>query len=239
MRAYVLIALAALAACSAGAQTGSQASGSAQAGNRVFQVGAFDRVSLAGSFNLVVTPGAVHAVREEGDPELLERLEVEVDGSTLEVRTRNSWGWNGGSRGTATVYVTAPVIEAARLAGSGDLRVAEARGRAFSGAIAGSGTMSVDRLETDSVDFAVSGSGDVRAAGRARSAQLQISGSGDADLSRLALNTASVRIAGSGDARVQATERAAVTIAGSGSVDVQGGARCTIQKAGSGEVRCG
>jgi hypothetical protein len=226
-----------LGACHASGAQGNEARHHAQ---RTFQVGAFDKIALSGSPDVVVAVGGAPSVRAEGDSSMVERLEVTVENGQLHIGVRNggSWSWFGHHDGV-TVYVTVPSLAAASVAGSGDMRIDRAEGPRFTGSVSGSGGLTVAALQAPEAAFSLTGSGDVRAAGTAQHASLSIVGSGDIDLSGLQTGDATVSLTGSGDASIHATGTAAVELMGSGDVTVTGGAHCTISKAGSGDVRCG
>src|SRR5688500_14759325 len=100
MRGAILIPVLMLGACS----IGEASEGSGQRGSREFQVGAFDRISLTGSSNVVVTVGGAPSVRAEGDSALLEKLEVKVENGILRIGYKKgnwSFGW-GKDRGPVT-----------------------------------------------------------------------------------------------------------------------------------------
>jgi hypothetical protein len=209
-------------------------------GQRSFNVGAFDRVALAGSYDVVVTVGAAASVRAEGDSERLERLDVRVEDGQLRIGSRGRHGWSwGGHRGRVVVHVTVPALAGAAVAGSGDMRIDRVEGESFAASVAGSGDLDVAALRVEQASFSIAGSGNVRAAGSAARTEISIAGSGDVDLAGLDSRTAEVTVMGSGDARVRASETASVTLMGSGDVTVSGGARCSINKRGSGDVHCG
>ncbi len=237
------------AACSAGAQggetaqaTGESARATGTATQRNYEVGAFDAVTLAGSHNVVVTVGGAPSVRAEGDSETLDRLEIKVEDGALKIGSRDRNGLRislGNKSRPVTVYVTAPSLRAANVAGSGDMRIDKVEGEAFAASIAGSGDMRIDAVRVANADFSIAGSGNISAAGGAARSDVSIAGSGDVELSDFETGTANVSVVGSGDVRLRATETADVSIMGSGDVEVAGGARCSVNKRGSGDVRCG
>jgi putative autotransporter adhesin-like protein len=227
------------------AATACHAGGNAEetraAARRDFQVGAFDRIALAGSPDVVVTVGGAVSVRAEGDADTVDRLEITSEGGQLRIGLRNgsgSWFRWGHHRGV-TVHVTVPSLAAASITGSGDMRIDRVEGPRFAGAITGSGDMNVAALAVGEAEFSVTGSGDIAAAGRAQRASATVVGSGDLRLGGLETANATLSVAGSGDIGIRATETAAVEIRGSGDVTVAGPAHCTISKSGSGDVRCG
>ena len=238
MRKMILMAIAA-AAASAGCESRAQEGGSAT--QRSYQVGGFDRVEVAGPYDVRVRTGASPSVSASGPQELIERLVVEVKDGRLQIHPRKERGgfnWNS-NRGTATVDVTVPMLRAAAIAGSGEVRVDNISGDRFDGSVAGSGDLHLDSLQVQALKLSIAGSGDVRvAAGQAGNADYSIAGSGDIDAARVRAGTAAVSIAGSGNINGHAAETAAVSIIGSGNVELTGGAKCTVSKAGSGSVRC-
>jgi hypothetical protein len=232
-----LWAAAAIALMTSACGTNATAEGSnGSSGQRDFAVGAFDRVDLAGHYDVRVTVGGAPSVRAEGEQAELDRLEIQVVDGQLRIGSKPG-SWTSTSK--TTVHVTTPGLQAAAISGSGNMEVAALRTPQFRGAVAGSGTLLMRGLETETATFDIGGSGSVRAAGRTRAVNLEVAGSGDGQLGELQAETARISIAGNGDADVHASGTAAVSIVGSGNVNVTGGARCTVEKVGSGDVRCG
>lgn len=222
------------------AQSGSEDGGPAV--QRSYQVGAFERIELAGPYNVQVRTGSAPSVSATGSEKALERMVVEVRGDRLLIHTRKRgglFGFRSHGGGDVQVTVTVPSLRAAGIAGSGDIRIDRVSGDRFAGEIAGSGNLDVGNVEVRDFKLAIAGSGAAQAgAGRAQSAEYEIAGSGDIDAEGIASETASVSIAGSGSVTAQATRTAEVNIAGSGDVSMKGGAKCNVSKHGSGEVRC-
>jgi hypothetical protein len=230
-----------MAACSAGAQPGgdAEASGSGGQTQRSFQVGAFERISLEGSHDVVVTVGGAPSVRAEGDAEVLQRLEIRVENGALKIGTeRGNWSW-GRRRGHATVYVTVPSLTGAAIAGSGDMRIDRVEAQRFAASIGGSGDLEIAALRARQANFSIAGSGGIRASGQAEETDISIAGSGSMSLNGLQSRRADVSVAGSGDVAIHASESVDASVLGSGDINVEGGARCSVTKMGSGEVRCG
>jgi hypothetical protein len=225
-----------LAGSACSATTAGTVDGSGTGGQRSYPVAGFDRVALAGHFDVRVTVGGASSVRAEGDEAELERLEIGVDNGRLRIGSRPG-SWN--STGKVIVHVTTPNLQGVEVAGSGNMDVAPLRATQFRGGVAGSGNLVLQGLESDEARFEVAGSGNVRAAGRTRALRLEVAGSGTAAFADLQAETAQVEIAGSGGAQVRASGTASVATVGSGDVVVVGGARCTVSKVGSGNVRCG
>lgn len=241
-KAAILLSTLALAACNMAAEAQEAVSGSGgEVSQRSYQLTGFDEVALTGSQDVVVTVGPAFAVRAEGDAEMLERLEIKVDGSTLKIGTKKgNWSTvNWGNRPKTRIFVSLPAIKGAAVTGSGDMRIDRVEGQAFAANVTGSGDLQVQQLQVAEAEFAVTGSGDIAvAAGTARRSRVSVTGSGDVDIGGVQARTASASVMGSGDARVHASESANVSVMGSGDVTVAGGGQCTINKRGSGRVNC-
>ena len=206
--------------------------------SRNYQVGAFDKIAVAGPYEVNVVTGGQPGVSAKGGENLLAETDVIVEGDTLKIMPKKHkgirWNWN---RGKAVFTVNAAALRGAAIAGSGGITVDKVAGD-FDGDVAGSGDLRLASVAGGKIKLAIAGSGDVSAAGKADSVNLSIAGSGDINAGGLAAQTADVSIAGSGNIAANASGTADVSIMGSGDVDISGGAKCTVSKHGSGDVRC-
>jgi hypothetical protein len=237
MRGAILIPVLLLGACSMGAASESKG----ERGSRDFAVGAFEKISLTGSPNVVVAVGGAPSVRAEGDVALLEKLEIKVENGILRIGyKKGNWslGWSR-DHGPVTVHVSAPSLTGAEVAGSGDIKIDKVEGGDFTGEIAGSGGIQLASLRARNASFSIAGSGGVTASGSAETADFEIAGSGDVHAGGLQVKRAKVSIAGSGNVEAKAVETADINIMGSGDAIISGGAKCSVSKMGSGDVRCG
>lgn len=234
--AMILTSVLALAACNFTASANDDRGPRTQRG---FEVGAFDRVALGGSHDVVVTVGGVPSVRAEGSAKALERLEIKVENGVLGIGTKEGNWVSFGNNGGITVYVTTPSLAGASIGGSGDMRIDKVEGGSFAASIGGSGDMRIAALKVAEASFSVAGSGGVTASGAADKATISVAGSGDIDASGLETKNSTVSVVGSGEVRARAMETASVSMMGSGDVSMEGSARCTVNKRGSGDVRCG
>lgn len=206
---------------------------------RSYQVGAFDKIAVAGPYEVKVVTGGQPGVSAKGGENLLAETDVVVEGDTLKIMPKKRkgirWNWRGGK---AEFTVNAAALRGASIAGSGNITVDRLNGD-FDGNVAGSGDMRLAQVSGGKVDLSIAGSGKIEAAGKADSIDLNIAGSGDIDAAGLTSQTADLSIAGSGNIRANASQSADVSIMGSGNIEVLGGAKCSVSKAGSGNVSCG
>lgn len=234
----ILAAVPALVACSVqmgdDGPPGIQGTGSGNA--RDYAVGGFNKIEATGTDNVVVQVGGQPSVHAEGDPSVLERLVIRVDGNTLSIGRRNDW--SGSNSGSATIRVTVPALQGASITGTGDMRISPLTAERFEASVTGTGDMTLDRIEGQSAIFNLTGTGNVQATGRVRQAEVSITGTGTGGLANLETETAEISVTGPGDAQIKATGTANVRIMGPGDVTVTGGARCTVNQMGPGEARC-
>jgi len=234
------IAAAALAAtaCHVGAEAEERDPGSTV--SRTYQIGAFDRIEVAGPYEVKVSTGGAPGASATGGDRLLDETEVVVEGNTLKIRPKKENGirWSWGRQAKAQFTVTTAMLHGAAIAGSGGISVDKVDGD-FKGVIGGSGDLALAAVKGGAIDFAIGGSGKITAAGTAQSTSIKIGGSGNVDASGLAAKTASVAIGGNGNVKANASDSATVKIAGSGDIAITGGANCSVSKAGSGNVTCG
>ena len=239
MNKAILAAMIAAAAASAGCARDRQES-AGPATTRNYQVGAFDRLEVAGPYDVTVATGSAPSVRASGGERAIERMVVEVRGGTLRIHPRKRSGLNFGWSKSHPVKltVTVPRLTAAEIAGSGDISVDKVDGDSFDAGVAGSGNLRLGEVNVKRLKAGIAGSGEINTGrGRALVADYEIAGSGDIDGAGLVAETAAVSIAGSGNVAAHATSTASVEIAGSGDVRVTGGAKCSVSTAGSGNVQ--
>ncbi|HTU09421.1 MAG TPA: head GIN domain-containing protein [Allosphingosinicella sp.] len=244
--AFLLVSFALAGACNASTPDGGGAAGGTNGGggerteasgprsSRDFQVGAFERINLAGPMDVQVRVGAQPSVRAEGR-EGLDRLEIVVVDGELRIGTVR--GTSGPLR-DIVVHVTVPALTAASLNGPGDIDIDRVRGARFAAAVNGPGNLSFGELRVETASFAVNGPGGIRAAGGAPRAEAVLSGPGNMRLDGFETRDASVSLTGPGHIDLRATGAVSVTLSGPGNVTVTGGARCSVTSSGPGSVRC-
>lgn len=201
--------------------------------------GTFDGVTLAGPDNVVFTTGSEFSIRAEGDADSLEQLRYKITNGQLKIGRENGGSmWKGGSS-AAVIYVSAPTLKSAKLAGSGDMQVDKMDSESAALSIAGSGNINIEQLETASLSTKIAGSGDLTMAGTADQITISVAGSGNISGKQLKADSATIKIAGSGDIALSSDGTVKTRIVGSGDVRIHGNATCETKAAGSGKVTCG
>ena len=200
--------------------------------------GAFEGITLAGPDNVVFTTGDAFSIRAEGDAKAIEQLRYKISGDQIKIG-RESKGMSWGDSGRATIFVSAPSLKSAKLAGSGDMNIDAMTTESTKLSIAGSGNIRVARIETASLDSKIAGSGDLTLAGTAGTIDISIAGSGDISGKDLKADTVDISVAGSGDVELSSDGSVNAKVMGSGDVRIHGDATCKSRAMGSGDITCG
>lgn len=199
----------------------------------------FASVEAAGPDTVIVTVGPAFNVTAQGDPEALNRIEIGVKDGVLHIGRRpRVGGMDRQPDKGATIRVAMPALASASLAGSGDMTVDKAQGDTLDLSLTGSGNLAVATAKVRTLKAGVTGSGDMRIGGTAGTASLSATGSGGIDAAALKAGSGDINVLGSGDARLASDGTVAVHIMGSGNADVIGKAKCTVAAMGSGKARC-
>jgi hypothetical protein len=94
--------------------------------SRDYPVGAFQKIEVAGPYDVEVRTGSNPSVAGKGSEKLLEQTRVEVHGDTLSISPDDHKGWfhMGWHSGKAHFVVTGAQIRSATNAGSGSVHCA-------------------------------------------------------------------------------------------------------------------
>lgn len=217
------------------------AAASAGAAERNYSVTDFDRVQVDGPYQVTVTTGAASSARAEGSPEALERISVEVLGSTLRVRANKSgWGgYPGGRTGPVRIALTTRELRAASVVGSGSLDIDRTKGLRVDLSVNGGGQLAVAGVEADNLVVGLLGGGRITLAGRAKQLKATIQGSGDLAAAGLSADDAQINSDTAGSVTVAVARTVKLSATGPGDVEILGTPSCTLEGQGTGNVVCG
>ena len=200
----------------------------------------FDRLAVAGEFEVELHQGSAEGVELVGDDDLLPLVETVVESrddarTTLRISPRRDVDLAA----TQPIRIRVDLIRLSSisLAGSTRLKASALRTGRLALSLGGSGDIALAGLEAERLAVNIGGSGKVKVGGRAPEVAVSVAGSGRAGLGDVAADDVSVTVAGSGDADVRAERKLKVTIAGSGRVRHGGAAQPVVSIVGSGDVR--
>ena len=136
------------------------------------------------------------------------------------------------------VRISAPSFDALGLSGSGSMKVlSPLNGDKLDLSIGGSGEIDAPQVNVNNLECSISGSGNIRVAGKTTGARFEIAGSGDIAAKDMMANTANAEIAGSGSVTCNVAQTLKASIAGSGDVYYTGTPSVDTDVAGSGKVK--
>lgn len=197
----------------------------------------FNEVESAGAFEVVINNAPQDGkIKLEGDSNILEKIEVEVEGNTLVLKHKKNVGSFNYS-GRILITFNAKNLKSIGLSGSGSIT---AKGTQevddFSAALSGSGDIEA-KVSANHVNSGISGSGNITLSGKTNSFKTGISGSGDVKAFQLETKDADIAISGSGDVEITSNGSLYGAIAGSGDVHYKGNpSKINIKSGGSGDV---
>lgn len=204
-------------------------------------VDTFTKISYRIPGKLYLRQGSPQKVELEGRKEILDKLEVEVDGGRLVIGREGrwqSWRWKDGD--DVNVYITVKDIDAVMLNGSGDI-IGETKlvGDNIELNVSGSGNMKLEVEASGDLESDLSGSGNIHLKGKSNSFNSDVSGSGNLTLTMNVTHTADFGVAGSG--KIEADGSAGnvkASISGSGKVLAADftTSKCDVHITGSGDV---
>ncbi len=164
----------------------------------------FDRISIAGVFELDVAVGGDYSVTLSGKDEELARTTAEVENGVLSLDTgeRDREGKRRFVKHGISAKITMPALNGVDVAGvvDGDIR----------------------GINAESFSADISGVGDLDLSGTCGSFDADVSGVGDLDAESLECRSVKIDVSGVGEASVYASESVDAQIAGIGKINVSG-----------------
>ena len=179
----------------------------------------FDGLSVAGSYDVVVTqrPGKPKVEVYTSD-NIVDLLDIKVQGGVLRVGFKKGYNL---SYDRLEVRIWAEELNTIALAGSGDVDLSNG-------------------LKADNLNISVAGSGDITGAGlECGTLQVSVAGSGDVNMNRVVCDALKSSVSGSGDMKLVdiTVSQVKTSIAGSGTVTLTGTAdEADFSVAGSGDL---
>jgi hypothetical protein len=198
------------------------------------ELAAFSRVYNDGDLDVELTQGDVQSVVVSIDSNLQRFVKTRVADGTLYLDLREDVG--NMVRGPH-VRITVPELTRAKLAGSGEMRLAfDEPELPLDLDLSGSGTL---RFEGNAaaIGAVLDGSGELSLVGETRDVRMLLSGSGAIRGKNLIAQSGDLDLSGSGDVSANVRNSVRVSLSGSGRIEIYGGASVDgYEKSGSGEI---
>ena len=210
----------------------------AGAATRNFGITSFTKVRVEGPFQVSLATGVAPFARASGSSAALDRVQVDMRGDTLVVRTNSSsWsGYPGRDPGPVEISLGTHDLSSAWLNGSGGLSIDRVRGLGFTLSVQGSGRAAIGSADVDQLGVSVVGSGSGKLAGRTKKLTALVRGIGALDASGLVSTGATVGLEGAATVDATVTDAVTVDAKGPATVSLKGRPACTLKVAGSASV---
>ncbi|ANH61515.1 head GIN domain-containing protein [Dokdonia donghaensis] len=203
-------------------------------------VGDYNEISVAGFFDVTLVAGNEGELIIEGESNLLEYIETEVDGDRLTIKVKNkqnlktSWGKD------IKIRVPFRDLNQVSLSGSGEIMSTDViKANNFRVSVSGSGDINLV-VEASSTESRVTGSGDLVLRGSTRDHETSVTGSGDLEAGRFKADNVDAKVTGSGDIRVSCDKSIRARVTGSGDIEYVGNpTKQDTKVSGSGDISRG
>lgn len=233
LSACLLVVVALLGACDADL-AGRRVDGSGTIATVSREVTAFERITLAGEGEVIVTEGAEPSLTIETDDNLLAHIETSVEDRTLEIATVS--GVDIDPTDSVVYRVTTSSVTGVTLTGAGSFSLGNCEAEDFSVVLAGAGDVTIAELRATSLDVVIAGAGNVSVAGKVASQNVSLPGAGRYDAMHLKSARATISATGVGSAVVWVTGELEATVTGVGTIDYFGSPRVSQTVAGIGTI---
>lgn len=199
-------------------------------------VSGFSQVSLANQGDLVIELGDQEKLVIEAEENLLQYIEAEVSGGTLQISTQGKV--NISATRPIRYFLTVTQLEGLEVRSSGSIEAPKLTVDRFTVEISSSGNIRIDSLEADQLRVEILSSGNLDISdGQIGDQTVRINSSGDYDAARVQSSSADVNINSSGNARLWVTDSLDVEVNSSGNLYYRGEpARLSTQINSSGKV---
>ncbi|HTT13698.1 MAG TPA: head GIN domain-containing protein [Burkholderiaceae bacterium] len=172
----------------------------------------FDRVDVAGAFDVTLVDGPVYKITVEADNDLLDAISSDVVDNELRISSLRSFV----SRTSMKATVESPPIRALNVSGNAKVTAGALSGPNFA--------------------FTGSGSSTAKLGGSIETLKIALAGSGRVDAVELTAQSVEVEVLGSGAADVNAVKTLSFMVIGSGTLRYRGNPKVSRNAIGRGRV---
>jgi len=193
------------------------------------EVSDFDRVTLAGFGQLVITQGDQESLAIEAPQDMLGRIETKVEDGRLSIEFKRTWmDWiddvlTVGLSGKPVRYtLTVKRLSDLLIMGAARVQITGLKAEQLAVDLRGTGEIRIASLDAERLDVRLPGAGAVRATGRATEQTITINGAATYQAGDLKSQRVKATLHGLGSATVWAVEELDATIRGVGEVSYYG-----------------
>lgn len=205
---------------------------------RHFGVTSFTRVRLDGPYRVQLATGVAPFASASGSPAALDRVAIDVEGSTLIVHpNRSSWGgYPDADAGPVEIRLGTHDLSSAWINGAGTLAIDRVEGLMFELSVQGSGALAIGHADVDQLKVAIAGTASAVLAGRTGKMTAIVRGISSLDASGLAAKDATIGAEGAATVKADVADAVTVDASGPATVTLSGAPACTLRTNGSSTV---
>jgi len=206
--------------------------GSGSMVSRDYSISNFDELYMYGEAEVFITRAGETSLRIEGQANVLNALNVEVNNGNLSIGRDNCFKESSELK----VYLSTPELSGVSISGLCDVQsYTTFSADHFNAEIDGTGSMDLN-LDVEEFSVNISGDGEIMASGKADMQSIRISGKGDLELFELIGTTGDIDIDGMGEVEINVSESLDVTISGSGDIYYLGNPSISQNISGLGNI---
>lgn len=219
---------------------GKSVKGNGQLKTETRNIGNYDQINVAGFFDVTLVAGDEGAITLEGESNLLEYIETEVDGGRLTIKVQNKQNLKTSYGKDIKIRIPFRDLDRVSLSGSGEIMSDDViESNTFEASVSGSGDVALI-VEANHTKSRVTGSGDLILKGSTKEHTVKVTGSGDIEASRFKAEHVDAQVTGSGDIRVACDKSIRARVTGSGDIEYIGNPEKQDTKVtGSGDITRG
>ena len=210
----------------------------ASAATRNFGINSFERIRVDGPYKIRLTTGVAPFASASGSVSAIDRVAMQVQGSTLVIHVdRSSWGgYPGEGGGPVEINVGTHDLKGAWLNGSGSLSISSVKGLTFDLSAQGSGSVAIDQADVDQLRINLSGTASGAVSGKAGKLTAIVRGISSLDASGLASKDATIGAQGPATVKAIVTNAVTIDASGAATIALAGNPACTARLSGSASV---
>lgn len=204
----------------------------------------FEEILVTGAGRIIITQGDSESLTIETDDNLMEYIETDVKGKTLEIGFKDGTVLSSGGGGRALeptdgFIFRISVIDLTNItiSGAAKIEVDKLKTDSLNIVLSGAGDINLDDLNAHKLDVLISGAGDVMVVGAVDTQNVSLSGFGRYQGFDLKSQEATVTISGAGGAEVWVSDSLEVVISGAGDVKYYGSPDMNPEISGLGRIQ--
>ena len=197
----------------------------------------FDKLSLNGIGDLILTQGDQESLRIEGEDNILGQIETKVQDGTLVISLMDP-NWEETVQPTHRVvyHLSMKNVHQLELTGVGSINIGQLKTDELEILSSGVEGIDIGNLSAQTLKVALRGEGQCNLGGQVDSQEVELSGTGQYNASKLQSQDAAVDLSGSGSASVWVEKSLTANLSGTGSVYYYGAPQVEKTITGTGGV---